>query len=255
MTDPLLLDIDARGVATITFNRPEKSNAFDAAMRRDFVAMLEALKDNTAVRLVVLRGNGKHFSAGSDVSSFGEETPEKRVEMFLRLDAFPKPTMALVKGACLGAALAMVACCDIVVAAPDASFSIPEVRLGIAPLGLAPLFQRALGPSAFRRYGLTGEKFDGADAFRLGLAHQLCAVDSFDQVAAAMADGLLRGAPDAIAALKRVSRDLSASSGLGDEIVRLAHEERRLMQGPEAGEGIASFKEKRPPSWYPPKEK
>jgi methylglutaconyl-CoA hydratase len=250
MSDTIVAAIDERGIATIAFNRPDKSNAFDPGMRRNFVARLAGFHDDPKVRAVFLRGNGKHFCAGSDVASFGSETPEQRVEMFLRLDAFPKPTVALVQGACLGAALAMVACCDIVIAAPDAFFSIPEVRLGIAPLGLTPLFLRAIGPSAFRRYGLSGEKFDGAEALRLGLAHQLCTVGKFDAEAGALADNLLRAAPVATALVKRTARDLSQRQDLAAEIVHLAHEERRQMQGAEAQEGIASFREKRTPAWY-----
>lgn len=248
----ILTEIDPCGVATITFDRPEKSNAFDTGMRHKFAADLARLADDPAVRLLVLRGAGRHFSAGSDVESFGSETPERRVEIWLRLDAFPKPTLALVKGACVGAAVGLVACCDIVIAAPDCFFSIPEVRMGFPPLGLTPLFLRALGVQAFRRYALSGERFDGTVALRLGLVHELCPPDAFAARVQKLVDELLRAAPGALAHLKRTARALS-SPGIDAEILRLAQEERRHMQGHEAQEGIAGFREKRPPSWSPKK--
>jgi len=246
----ILTEIDARGVATITFDRPERSNAFDAAMRRKFAAELARLAEDTTVRLLILRGAGRNFSSGSDVASFGSDTPEKRVEMLLRLDAFPKPTLALVQGACLGAALGKVACCDIGIAAPDGFFSMPEVRMGIPPLGLTPLLLRALGPRAFRRYALSGERFDGTEALRLGLVHQLCAPEAFTAQTSRLVDELLQAAPGAIVQLKRTARDLS-SPGIDAQIMRLAREERQHLQGHEAQEGIAGFREKRPLSWLP----
>lgn len=248
----ILSEVDARGVATITFDRPEKSNALDAGMRRRFSAELLRFAGDPTVRLLIVRGAGKHFSAGADVGSFGTETPEERVECLLRLEAFPKPTVALVQGACVGAALGVVACCDIVVAATDGLFSIPEVRLGLPPLGLAPLFLRALGAQAFRRYALTGERFDSAEALRLGLVHQVCAPEALAAHAAKLADELLQAAPGAIAELKRTARGLS-SPGIAEEIVRLAREERQHLEGREAKEGIAAFREKRSPSWVPKK--
>ena len=250
--EAILSEIDARGVATITFDRPDKSNAFDAGMRRRLAAELARLAGDPSVRLLILRGAGRHFSAGSDVGSFGAEAPEERVEHLLRLDGFPKPTVALVQGACVGAALGVVACCDIVIAATDGFFSIPEVRLGLAPLGLAPLFLRALGAQAFRRYALTGERFDSAEALRLGLAHKVCAPGELGAHAAKLADELLQAAPGAIAELKRAARALS-SPGIDAEIVRLAREEREHMQGREAREGVAAFRDKRSPSWVPKK--
>ncbi len=250
-TAAIRASVDGRGVASITFDKPDKSNAFDAGMRDEVVRLLASFAEDPTVRVVILRGRGKHFSSGSDVSAFGDQSSDQRVEIFLRLDAFPKPTIALVQGACLGAALALVACCDVVIAAPDAFFSIPEVRLGIAPLGLAPIFLRALGQSAFRHYGLSGDRFDGAEALRLGLVHRLCEPGAFDAAAAALADSFLRGGRQAVAAIKQTARRLGSPADFAQSIRDLAQQERALMQTPEAREGIASARDKRPPVWYP----
>jgi methylglutaconyl-CoA hydratase len=242
--------IDDRGLATLTLNRPARSNAFDPAMRGLFVALLDQAANDASVRALVLRGSGKHFCAGSDVATMGttEAPPEERIEPLLRLDAFPKPTMALVHGACLGAGLGLVCCVDIVVADPGAFFSIPEVRLGIPPLGLMPLIVRAIGFGPFRRYALTGERFGGEQALRLGLVHELCAADDFDGMAGRMADHLLRGAPDAVRGLKQAWRDPELSTLMLD----FARRERAFVTGPEAQAGLLSAREKRNPPWCPP---
>lgn len=252
MNEPSLIEaVDDLGVATLTFNRPARSNAFDPAMRDLFCARLAALADDPGVRMLVLRGAGKHFSAGSDLSAMGQQSPEQRVEMLLKLDEFPKPVLALVHGACLGASLAMVLCCDVVVAAPDAFFSLPEVRLGIPPLVISPFLLRALSPATFGRYALSGERFDGTQARQMGLVHELCAADDFDRAAATTIGHLLHAGPEAARAFKRTLKG-SCTQEFREKVVALAREESEMTRGPEAQEALARMKARERPSWYPP---
>jgi methylglutaconyl-CoA hydratase len=150
-----------------------------------------------------------------------------------------------VHGGAIGGGAAIAACCDIVVATDAAFFSIPEVRIGMAPVRLAPLFIRAMGHRSFRRYGISGERIGAVEAQRIGLVHQLCTAQALDATIADIADALLHGAPGAIRALK------AACGPLATPPWPAAGEHRGLAQTPEAVEGIASFREKRKPSWYP----
>jgi methylglutaconyl-CoA hydratase len=154
----------------------------------------------------------------------------------------------VVHGAAVGGGAAFAACCDTVIATEDAFFSVPEVRVGMPPLGVAPFLVRAIGHRAFRRYGLSGERITAAEAFRLGLAHQVCATDALEATLAGIADAFLEGAPGAISTLKSAAAQY-ASPVLSDiPAMQGAHDSKT----PEAQEGIASFREKRKPSWYLP---
>jgi len=251
----LLIDVTPRGIATITLNRPEKSNTYNQDMLDELVAQFTALGRDPKVRVVALRGAGRHFTGGADIGGIGAmvRTPPgpDLLDMLMALDTLPKPTVALIHGACMGGGVAMAACCDIVIAAPDSFFSIPEVRLGIAPTLLATLFIRAMGHRNFRRYGLTAERFEGEEALRIGLAHQLCAREKFDEQLAATAENLLLGAPGALSELKAASAVFAAPAVTLSLLRDLESGHAGSVNSPEAKEGIASFKEKRKPDWYP----
>src|SRR5260370_13736385 len=140
---------------------------------------------DAATRIVVLRGSGKHFCGGADLVARGmEPAPEagqvSLVDALATLDRLPKPTVAVVHGAAVGGGAALAACCDIVLATDGAFFSIPEVRVGMAPLGVAPFLIRAMGHRSFRRYGLSGERFSAAEALRIGLAHEVVSADRLE---------------------------------------------------------------------------
>ena len=256
----IAVDLSARRVATILLSRPERGNAFDQAMLDELGQALAMLADDDA-RIVVLRGSGRHFCTGADLAARTadakapvNETPASGAtrhvslrDVLAALDALPKPTLALVHGAAVGGGAAFAACCDIVIAAESAFFSIPEVRVGMPPLGVAPFLIRAIGHRGFRRYGLSGERIAAVEALRLGLAHQVCAVDALDETLTRISDELLHGAPGAIATLKRAAAQF-ASPTLS---TILAHQAQHDSKTPEALEGVASFREKRKPSWYP----
>jgi len=247
------IEISSRGIATITLSRPERSNAFDQAVLN---ALAKAFAERAAVaatRVVVIRGSGKHFCGGADLMARDMEAAPAAaqaslVDVLAALDRLPKPTVAVVHGAAVGGGAALAACCDIVLAADSAFISIPEVRVGMAPLGVAPFLIRAMGHRAFRRYGLSGERFGAAEALRIGLAHEVVSADRLEAKLIEIIDALLHAAPGAVREMKAaMENDVTPSVAaiLGG---RHAHAPPRSE---EAKEGVAAFKEKRKPIWYP----
>jgi methylglutaconyl-CoA hydratase len=252
----ITIDVSARRIATVLLNRPERGNAFDQIMLDELGQAFAALAGGEEARIVVLRGSGRHFCTGADLApraAAAPAHPPPAAHVSLRdvlagLDALPKPTLAVVHGAAVGGGAAFAACCDAVIAADTAFFSIPEVRVGMPPLGVTPFLVRAIGHRNFRRYGLSGERITAAEALRLGLVHQICAADALEETLAQIADAFLQGAPGAISALKSAAAQYASPTLSTILAAQPAHDPKT----PEAIEGIASFREKRKPSWYPP---
>ena len=173
-TGPVLWSIDARGVATVTLNRPEVNNAYNGAMIDGVLAALDALGAEKGLRAVVLKGNGKHFQAGADLKWINEVrvySPEENLRVsratadaVQRLNIAPVPTVALVHGGCFGGGTGIVAACDVVLAADNAMFSIAEVRWGLTAAIIIPQLADAIGVRQLRRYALTGERFGAEEA-------------------------------------------------------------------------------------------
>lgn len=250
MTETILVEQHQRAVATIVLNRPERGNAFNQQMLEELYGALKGLAINKSVRVVVLRGAGKHFCTGADIGGRGDGAGGVTLgQMLETLDSFPKPTIALVQGAAVGGGLAIAACCDVLMAQERAFFSVPELRVGIAPSReLSIYFMRAMGARAFRRYGLSGERMSATDALRLGLVHEVLAHDEADARLASLIDEFLHCAPEASAELKRrIAHIASGAPG-----PREAAEPRGLERSPEAKEGVAAYREKRKPQWYQP---
>jgi methylglutaconyl-CoA hydratase len=251
----IVVEVSARRIATVLLNRPERGNAFDQVMLDELGQAFATLGADADVRIVVLRGTGRHFCTGADLAARAAEpraqpaatAPVSLREVLAALDTLPKPTLAVVHGAAIGGGAAFAACCDVVIAAENAFFSLPEVRVGMPPLGVAPFLVRAIGHRNFRRYGLSGERIEAVEALRLGLAHQICAADALDQILAGIADAFLQGAPGAISTLKSAAAQYASPSLSSILAAQPAHD----AKTPEALEGIASFREKRKPSWYP----
>jgi methylglutaconyl-CoA hydratase len=252
----LSVDISSRRIATLTLNRPDRGNALNQTLLDELGDQLKQLAADERARIVVLRSAGKHFCTGADLTARGpggQTQPPQPAKYALRdvlgiLDSLPKPTIAVVHGGAIGGGAGLVSCCDVVLATRAAFFSIPELRVGMPPMGVMPFMIRAIGHRAFRRYGLSGERILAADALRLGLVHEVCEELMLDATLAQIADALLLGAPHAAAALKAAGARY-ASPNL-DEI--LAHvPPPHDPKSAEAQEGIAAFREKRKPSWYP----
>lgn len=251
----ITVEVSVRRIATVLLNRPERGNAFDQRMLDELGQAFATLAADEAARIVVLRGSGRHFCTGADLARAAAPAHPPAVaaaqfslrDVLASLDALPKPTLAVVHGAAVGGGAAFAACCDAVIAADSAFFSIPEVRVGMPPLGVAPFLVRAIGHRQFRRYGLSGERIGAAEALRLGLAHEVCGADALDATLERMADEFLLAAPGAVRTLKNAAAQY-ASPTLS---AILANQPLHDPKTPEALEGIASFREKRKPSWYP----
>jgi methylglutaconyl-CoA hydratase len=255
--------VDARGVATVTLNRVAVNNAYNDAVIEGLAKAAAALAANPAVRMLVLRGNGKHFQAGADLG-FLQQLANSSLETglaFSRLTVqtihalrrFPRPTLALVHGGCFGGGVGLVAACDMAIATTDAVFALSEVRWGITPAPIMGVMTQRLGARALGRFALTGERFNAAEALRLGLVHQVCAPDSLDVAAAPLIEALLTAAPEATARTKALIEASLTDDANPEFAERVAQEGARGRLMPEASEGLASFHEKRLPSWYPAK--
>jgi len=257
---PLLWSVDARGVARVTLNRPEVYNAYNGEMISGLLAMYDTLAMEK-LRVVVITGSGRNFQAGADVNwldSVRKSSPEENArasrmtaEVVQRLNWLPVPTVALVQGACFGGGTGIVSACDIVIAADNASFSIAEVRIGVAGTIIIPQLNDAMSLRQVRRYALTGERFDAQEARRIGLVHEVVPLVELEACGERIVHELLTNGPDAIAQTKLWALR-SGWSHLDEkafgELVD-AHAAKR--QSEEAAEGFAAFREKRKPRWAP----
>jgi methylglutaconyl-CoA hydratase len=232
----------------ITLTRPERRNAFDAAL---IAELAEAFVDVGRARAVVLAGEGPSFSAGADVDwmrssvdlSYDENVADALAlrRMLEAIDECPAPVIARVQGHALGGGVGLVACADVVVAAPDAVFGFSEVKLGIVPAVISPFALAKIGPSAARRYFLTGERFDAETALRIGLVHEVAA--DLDEAVGRVLDELRSAGPRAVRAAKRLVLDAPLD---GLETARRIAERRTSEEGQE---GLRAFLERRSPHW------
>ncbi len=258
---PVLLTVDKRGVATVTLNRPHVNNAYNGDLIDGVLGALNALERRRDLRVVVLRGAGRHFQAGADLTWIREvarqdATANERVslataEAVRRLNEAACVTVALIQGACIGGGTGIAAACDVVVAAEDAFFAISETRWGLMAGIVVPQLIDAMGARQVRRYALTGERFDAAEARRVGLVHEVVPGDQLEAAGERIVDSILMNAPDATMQTKR--RTLLVAQSMLDvsTVDKLAREHAGKRRSAEATEGLASFAEKRKPSWYP----
>lgn len=261
MNDTVLWSVDRRGVATVTLNRPEVNNAYNDQLLAGLHAAMDALRDAEGLRVVVIKGNGRHFQAGADlawISGVAKQGPDENeaasrltAEAMRRLDACPVPTLALIQGGCFGGGTGVAASCDVVIASEDAIFSIAETRWGLMAGIILPQLCHAMGVRQVRRYALTGERFGAHEARRLGLVHEVCPNGGLEEAGNKIIEAVLMNAPGATSATKM--RTLAAARALIDEaeMRELIEEHARTRQQDEAAEGLDSFKEKRRPAWYP----
>lgn len=262
MSEPVVLHaVDARGVATVTLNRPRRNNAYNGEMIGALLDLFPQLAADASVRVVVLRGNGPHFQAGADLTWINEVREQgeaanlavsrRTAEAVRGLNEFPKPTMALVHGGCFGGGIGVIAACDVVIAEHGAQFAITEARWGLMASIIIPQLNGAIGLRQVRRYALSCERFDAPRAQQIGLVHEVCAPGELDATAAPVIDAFLKSAPDAMAGTKALALAHAAQimdAGYFDALVGV-HSRKRASD--EAVEGLASFKEKRDPAWYP----
>jgi methylglutaconyl-CoA hydratase len=258
MTENHLVAIED-GVATVTLNRPELHNAFDDALIAGLTRTFERLGTEPGVRVVVLRGAGKSFSAGGDLGWMRRMAGYTEAEnladatrlaaMLRALDTMARPTIAAVHGACFAGGTGLVACADIALCADDAVFCLSEVRLGLVPATISPYVVRAMGTRAARRYCLTAERFRAAEALRIGFVHEVVPAGELDAAVGRMASTLKESATGAQACTKELIGDVAAHP-IGEALIaRPARAIAEARASEEAREGLAAFFEKRKPRW------
>ncbi|MDN3518728.1 enoyl-CoA hydratase/isomerase family protein [Aquisalimonas lutea] len=254
----IVVEHDA-GVATVTMNRPDRHNAFDDTLIAELTGILRDLAADDGVRVVVLAGRGKSFSAGADLNwmrrmaGYTREQNEADAlalaELMETLDGLAKPTIARVHGAAFGGGVGLVACCDIAVAADAATFCLSEVKLGLIPAAISPYVVKAMGEQQARRYFVTAERFDAAEARRVGLIHEHVPAEGLDERIHEFLRQMRGNGPEAMAASKDLARAVGRAP-VDDTMIRdTARRIAAIRVGAEGQEGISAFLEKRKPSW------
>ncbi|MBB1519888.1 gamma-carboxygeranoyl-CoA hydratase [Aquipseudomonas guryensis] len=256
------LEQDPRGFATLWLNRPEKNNAFNAQMIRELILALEAVAGDQTLRFLLLRGRGKHFSAGADLAWMQHSATldynanladaHELAELMYSLHALQIPTLAVVQGAAFGGAVGLVSCCDMAIGADDALFSLSEVRIGLAPAVISPFVVQALGERTARRYALTAERFDGSRARELGLLAEAYPTAELDAQVESWVSNLLLNSPQAMLASKDLLREVGPAA-LSPVLRRYTENAiARIRVSAEGQEGLNAFLNKRPPAWQEP---
>ncbi len=256
---PVLWQHDERGVAMVTLNRPKRNNAYDDALIAGLHEAMDALAAVEGLRAVVIKGNGRHFQAGADLSWLRDVRARDRqaniaasqatAEAVDRLNRLAVPTVALVHGFCVGGGTGLVAACDIVIASEDAKFAISEVRWGLTASIIFPQLNDAIGIRQLRRYGLTGERFGAEEARRIGLVHEVVATDDLEAAGERTVTALLENAPIALAETKQLALDYAFGGLSGGQLRSLIEKHADKRRSGEAEEGLLSFAEKRSANW------
>ena len=258
MFDTILLNIDARGVATLTLNRSEKHNAMSAQMIAELTQAAEMLASNDAVRVVILTGAGKTFCAGGDLGWMRDQMaadPETRfvearklAEMLNALNCLPKPLIGALQGNAFGGGVGLAAVCDVAIGDDRLKMGLTETRLGLIPATIGPYVLARMGEARARRVFMSARLFDAAEAVELGLL--ACSVPAADLDHAVEAEILpyLSCAPGAVASAKKLVQALGPR--INDEVIdRTIHELVARWETDEAQEGITAFFDKRKPAW------
>ena len=254
------LDVHHDGqVATVTLNRPQVRNAFDAQAIAELTGAFSGLAALPGLRVVVLAAAGAVFCAGADLGYMRHMAASGEAEnkadalaladMLRAIYSCPVPVIARIHGDCYGGGVGLVAACDIALADSRARFALSEVKLGLIPSVISPYVLKALGERAARRYFVTGERFDAAEALRLGLLHEVAEGDALDVRVAELVQAIGASGPQAVRAAKRLALDL-AGVPLSDAVMHdTAGRIARPRGSDEAREGMAAFLEKRAPAW------
>lgn len=257
----ILTSLDKRGVATVTFNRPDVNNAYNEAFIQGVLAAMDSLGREKSLRLVVLKGNGRHFQAGADLKwintvrpqspAINRKASQQTAEAVDRLNRLPVPVVALVQGGCFGGGTGIVSACDVVIAADNAIFSIAEVRWGLHAAIIVPQLNDAIGVRQVRRYAITGERFDAHEARRIGLVHEVVPISQLEDRGAAVVAGILENSSAAMAKTKAHILEHAWGGFSQPTLEALIDSHANARQTADAAEGLASFAEKRRASWAP----
>jgi methylglutaconyl-CoA hydratase len=259
-SDPDFLQIERRGPAAwLWLNRPELRNALNDLVLHSLSNALQSLEKDSACRVVVLAGRGQAFCAGGDLSRMEQASKmtkaKSRVEagrfaaLLHRMHTYPKPLVARVHGPAFAGGMGLVAACDLVVAAEEAEFCLPEVRIGLVPAMISPYIVRAMGEQQARRYVLTGERLSAREAHRIGFVHECVLMAELDARVEKFAAQLAQAGPQALARSKTLLARVAKSPISPALAAHTAGVLADARAGDEAREGIRSFLEKRKPRW------
>ncbi len=258
MFETITLDTDARGVCTLTLDRAEKHNAMSGQMLQELTLAAKRLAEDDTVRVVVLTGAGKSFCAGGDLGWMRAQMDadaetrarEARVlaEMLMALNTLPKPLIGAVQGNAFGGGVGMASVCDVAIGADHLKMGLTETKLGLIPATIGPYVIARMGEAKARRVFMSARLFGAAEAVELGLLAKAVPAEQLAEAVEAEVVPYLNCAPGAVAAAKKLARDLGPrlDDGVIDHTIKALVER---WEGPEAGEGIAAFFEKRKPVW------
>lgn len=250
------LTINSSGIATILIDNADKGNAFDDTIISQLTDAFNEVENQSNVRALILTSAGKHFCTGADLNwmrrmvnyTLDENLVDARLlaKMFSTLNNLPFPTIARIQGACYGGAVGLASCCDMVVAAREASFCLSEVKIGLIPATIAPYVIAAIGERAARRYFNTAEVIPAQDAERIGLVSHLCQQNALDATVNTIVNQLLNNSPAAIRQSKELIQKV-VSSTIDEALIedtsrRIAN----IRVSAEGQEGLSAFLEKRP---------
>lgn len=258
----LLIDV-AGHIATVTLNRPEVRNAFNDEVILEMTQAFGELGVRADVRCIVLAANGTAFCAGADLNWMRDMAGYTRAQnledagrlagMMRAVYECPKPTIAKVQGDVYAGGTGLVAACDMAVAVDTASYCLSEARLGLIPATISPYVVRAMGARAAHRYFLTAERFDAAEALRIGFVHEVVKAEALDAKVAELAQALANAGPEAVRLCKKLVQDV-AGQPITPELVNMTVEAiADVRVSPEGREGVQSFLQKRKPNWLPAK--
>ena len=261
----VLIKRRAQGVTDVVLNRPDKRNAFDDVIIQQLINALEAVNTDDSTSVVILRSEGKHFSAGADLGWMRRMADNSRQEnlddsrelarLMNVLNHLSKPVIGLVQGAAFGGAVGLAACCDIVLATDKASFCLSEVKLGLIPAVISPYVVRAIGERQARRYFLSAEVFSATQAQEYGLVHIVCDdVEAMDARCNEMLQQLAINGPEAMKAAKDLVFAVSHKPISADVIDDTAQRIADIRVGAEGQEGLGAFLNKRKANWVPEEE-
>ena len=259
MYQTIITEIDG-AIGILTLNKIERHNALDENLIAELTNGLLALESDPAVRVVVLSATGKSFCAGSDINWMKRaavNAPSERLRderalgrLMRTLNGLSKPTLARVQGAALGSGVGLIAACDIAIATYDCQFALTEVKLGLIPAVVSPFVLAAIGERHARRYLLTAERFSAAEAYRIGLVHEIVPnEEQLDEAIGEIIESLLKNGPNAQAECKALLR-IIAGQPIDDATVEETTQRAAIVRStPEGHEGLSAFLEKRKPNW------
>ncbi|MDD2809583.1 enoyl-CoA hydratase/isomerase family protein [Rhodoferax sp.] len=253
------LSIDVGAVATVTLNRPEVRNAFNDGVIAELTQAFTELGHNDTVRAIVLAANGPAFCAGADLNwmrrmadyTHAENLADaaQLAEMLRVIYTCPKPTVARIQGDVYAGGMGLVAVCDMAVSVDTANYCLSEVKLGLYPATISPYVIRAMGARTAHRYFLTAERFDAAEALRMGFVHAVVSADQIDDKVAEITKALTSASPNAVRECKTLLHDVAGATIDSALIARTVQGIASIRASAEGKEGVQSFLQKRKPNW------